>query len=67
MFAPSGRSAGGFRMSNGKIVSLIDAYQRQQEDRLRARIQEAVEHLAAELARLRDRVRKLEEAGAPPK
>jgi len=27
----------------------------------------AIEHLAAELARLRDRVRKLEEAGAPPK
>jgi len=53
-------------MSNGKIVSLIDAYQRQQEDRLRARIQEAVEHLAAEMARLRDRVRKLEEAGVAP-
>ena len=63
MFAPSGRSAGGFRMANVKITGLIDAIQRQQEARIEARIRETTEHFAGEIARLRDRVRKLEEAG----
>jgi predicted secreted protein len=66
MFHPDGSlSRRGFRMSNMKIISILDADQRDQDERLRAGFNEGMQFLAEELARLRERVAKLEEGVTP--
>ena len=52
-------------MSNAKIISIVDAEMRELEARITVRVDETMQIIADELARLRHRVAKLEE-GRPP-
>jgi hypothetical protein len=63
MFHPAGRphaSLEGLRMSNAKIISIVDAEMRELEARITVRVDESVQFIADEISRLRDRVAKLE-------
>ena len=53
-------------MSNAKIISLIGAEVREIEARITVRVDETIQIVADELARLRQRVTKLEEGGQSP-
>ena len=52
-------------MSNAKIISIVDAELRELEARITMRTDEAIQFIADELSRLRERVAKLEEGGTP--
>jgi hypothetical protein len=52
-------------MSNAKLISLIDAEMRELEARITVRVDETMQIFADELARLRQRVSKLEEGETP--
>jgi hypothetical protein len=68
MFHSAGRphaSLEGLRMSNAKIISIVDAELRELEARISVRSDEAIQFIADELSRLRDRVAKLEEGVTP--
>jgi len=52
-------------MSNAKIISIVDAELRELEARITVRADEAIQFIADELSRLRDRVAKLEEGVTP--
>ena len=52
-------------MSNAKIISLIDAKMHELEARITVRVDETMQIVADELARLRQRVAKLEEGVTP--
>jgi hypothetical protein len=69
MFHPAGRphaSLEGLRMSNAKIISIVDAEMRELEARITVRVNETMQIIADELARLRQRVKVLEEGVGPP-
>ena len=59
---PTGRrQAGSLVLSNAKIISIIDAEMHELEARITLRVDETMQIVADELARLRQRVSKLEE------